>query len=92
MSNVTIYTTPTCVYCKMTKAFFKENNVVYEEKDVSIDAAARDEMIAKSNQMAVPVIDIDGELTIGFDKKRLSTLLNMKLRPAKAWAVSSASL
>lgn len=78
MSKVTIYTTPTCVYCKMTKAFFKEKNVIYEEKDVSTDATARDEMIAKSNQMGVPVIDINGELTVGFDKERLSQLLHIK--------------
>ena len=77
MPKVTIYTTPTCVYCKMTKDFFKENNVAYEEKDVSVDAAARDEMVAKSNQMGVPVIDIDGELTIGFDKERILKLLNI---------------
>ena len=78
MPKVTIYTTPTCVYCKMTKDFFKENNVTYEEKDVSVDAAARDEMVAKSNQMGVPVIDIDGELIVGFDKERISKLLNIK--------------
>ena len=78
MAKVTIYTTPTCVYCKMTKAFFKENNIAYEERDVSIDTAARDEMVAKSNQMGVPVIDIDGELTVGFDKERISKLLNIK--------------
>lgn len=78
MSKVTIYTTPTCVYCKMTKAFFKEHDVAYEEKDVSQDAAARDEMIAKSNQMGVPVIDVDGELVIGFDKPRLSQLIGVK--------------
>ena len=78
MSKVTIYTTPSCVYCKMTKAFFKENNVQYDEKDVSTDATARDEMIAKSNQMGVPVIDVDGELSVGFDKERLSQLLNIK--------------
>lgn len=77
MPKVTIYTTPTCVFCKMTKAFFKEHSVVYEEKDVSTDATARDEMIAKSNQMGVPVIDIDGELTVGFDKERLSQLLHI---------------
>lgn len=80
MSNVTIYTTPTCVYCKMTKAFFKENNIVYAEKDVSSDVAARDAMIAKSNQMGVPVIDIDGELTVGFDKERLSKLLHINIK------------
>lgn len=78
MPKVTIYTTPSCVYCKMTKAFFKENNVQYEEKDVSQDATARDEMIAKSNQMGVPVIDVDGQLTVGFDKERISQLLNIK--------------
>ena len=77
MPKVTIYTTPTCVYCKMTKVFFDENNVAYEEKDVSVDAAARDEMVAKSNQMGVPVIDIDGELTVGFDKEKISKLLNI---------------
>lgn len=78
MSKVIIYTTPTCIYCKMAKAFFKEHNVDYEEKNVSTDAAARDEMIAKSHQLGVPVIDIDGEFTVGFDKERISKLLNIK--------------
>jgi len=75
--SITIYTTPSCVYCKMTKALFKENNVIYEEKDVSIDAAARDEMIAKSHQMGVPVIDVDGQIIVGFDKPHLSELLKI---------------
>lgn len=78
MSKVIIYTTPTCIYCKMAKAFFKEHNVDYEEKNVSTDTAARDEMIAKSHQLGVPVIDIDGEFTVGFDKERISKLLNIK--------------
>ncbi|MEK7149145.1 MAG: glutaredoxin family protein [Patescibacteria group bacterium] len=78
MPKVTIYTTPTCVYCKMTKAFFKENNVQYEEKDVSADRSAADEMIQKSGQMGVPVIDIDGQFLVGFDKEGLSRLLNIK--------------
>lgn len=78
MPKVTIYTTPSCVYCKMTKTFFKENNVQYDEKDVSTDATARDEMVAKSNQMGVPVIDIDGQILVGFDKTGLSKLLNIK--------------
>ena len=78
MKNVTIYTTPTCVYCKMTKAFFKDNNVEYSEKDVASDAAAREEMIKRSGQMGVPVTDIDGELTVGFDKERLPGLLEIK--------------
>lgn len=77
MPQVTIYTTPACVYCKMTKAFFKEHNVAYEEKDVSTDAAARDAMLAKSRQMGVPVIDVGGEIVVGFDKGKLSNLLNI---------------
>ena len=78
MQKIIIYTTPTCVYCKMTKAFFKENNVAYEERDVSTDTKAQEEMIAKSNQLGVPVIDIDGQVTVGFDKAKLSELLHIK--------------
>lgn len=77
MKNITVYTTPTCVYCKMTKEFFKEHNVSYEEKDVSVDAKARDAMIDKSNQMGVPVIDVDGTIIVGFDKERLSQLIGI---------------
>lgn len=77
MKNVTIYTTPTCVYCKMTKEFFKENNINYEEKDVSTDTKAREEMIKKSGQMGVPVIEIDGQIIVGFDKPKLSNLLEI---------------
>lgn len=77
MATIIIYTTPTCVYCKMTKEFFREHNVQYTEKDVAGDAAAREEMVQKSEQMGVPVIDIDGELVVGFDKKRLSELLKI---------------
>lgn len=78
MKNVTIYTTPTCVYCKMTKEFFVNNSIKYTEHNVAGDAEKRDEMIKKSDQMGVPVIDIDGEITVGFDQKRLSSLLDIK--------------
>ncbi len=78
MSKITIYTTPTCAYCKMTKAFFKEHNVTYEEKDVASDHALAEEMVKKSGQMAVPVIDINGKILVGFDKEGLSELLNIK--------------
>jgi len=78
MAKVTIYTTPTCVYCKATKAFFQEKNIQYTEKDVAIDEKARDEMVLRSGQMGVPVIDIDGKLIIGFDKAKLSELLGIK--------------
>ncbi len=77
MKNVTIYTTPTCIYCKRAKAFFGEHNIQYQEKDVASNAAAREEMIKKSEQMGVPVIDIDGEIVVGFDEPRLSQLLGI---------------
>lgn len=77
MSKVQIYTTPTCVYCKMAKEFFKNNNVEYEEKNVAMDAGARDEMIQKSGQMGVPVIDIEGKIIVGFDQPKLKEALNI---------------
>ncbi|MBI2121943.1 MAG: glutaredoxin family protein [Candidatus Sungbacteria bacterium] len=77
MANVKIYTTPSCVYCKMAKEFFKNNNVAYEEKNVAQDAAARDEMIQKSGQLGVPVIDIDGKIIVGFDQPELKEALHI---------------
>jgi len=79
MSNkkVTIYTTPSCVYCKMAKEFFAKHTIVYEEKDVVKDIQAREEMVARSGQMGVPVIDVDGMLVIGFDQARLKELLGI---------------
>lgn len=77
MSVVKIYTTPTCVYCKMAKEFFAKNSVAYEEKNVAQDAAARDEMIQKSGQLGVPVIDVDGKIIVGFDQPQLKAELNI---------------
>ena len=74
---VKIYTTPTCVYCRMAKDFFKEHNVQYEEYNVTEDLKAREEMVSKSGQMGVPVIDVEGELIVGFDKERLMELLRI---------------
>lgn len=76
-NKVLIYSTPNCSYCKMTKTFFREKNVAYEEKDVFVDTQAREEMIGKSGQMGVPVIDIDGQIVVGFDKSRLVQLLGV---------------
>ncbi len=76
--NITIYTTPTCVYCKMTKALLKEKGIAYTEKDVSADDQAREEMIHKSGQLGVPVIDIDGKIVVGFDKERLTEFLGLE--------------
>jgi glutaredoxin 3 len=77
MANVQIYSTPTCVYCKHAKEYFTENNVAYTEHNVATDLDARKDMIEKSGQMGVPVIDINGEITVGFDKERLAGLLGL---------------
>ena len=74
---VTIFTTPSCVYCKMAKEFFKKNNVSYEERDVAADSAARDEMIKKFGQYGVPVIEANGKIIIGFDQQRLKEALGI---------------
>jgi len=75
--TVTIYTTPTCHFCQMSKEYFKENNVPYTEHNVAADMEKRQEMIDKSGQMGVPVIFIDDEMIVGFDKKRLESALGL---------------
>ena len=78
MAKVIIYSTPTCVYCKMAKEFFAKNNVAYEEHDVASDLKAREEMVNKSHQLGVPVIDVDNKIIVGFDQKTLEDVLGVK--------------
>lgn len=75
--NVKIYSTPTCPYCIRAKQFLKENKIDFEDIDVSMDHEAAQEMIKKSGQMGVPVIDINGELIVGFDKDRIKKALEL---------------
>ncbi len=78
MANVTIYSTPTCVYCKMAKEFFTKNNITYTEHDVLADLEARKDMFDKSHQMGVPVIDIDGKIIVGFDQHAVKEALGVQ--------------
>jgi len=73
--SVKIYTTPTCGYCSMAKKFFKENNISYTEYDVSRDVQKAEEMIQKSGQMGVPVIDINGKVIVGFNRPAIEKLI-----------------
>ena len=75
--KVTIYSTPTCHFCQLAKEFFKEKGVEYTENDVSTDLEKRKEMIEKSGQMGVPVIFVDEEMTVGFDKEKLGAMLGI---------------
>lgn len=72
--TVTIYSTPTCHFCQLTKEFLKERNVAFTEHNVASDLEKRQEMIQKSGQMGVPVILVDEEVIVGFDKPKLESL------------------
>jgi glutaredoxin-like YruB-family protein len=73
--NIIIYSTPTCPWCKLAKNFFKEKGVEYKDIDVSTDEKAAEEMVHKSGQYGVPVIDIDGQIIIGFDQEAIEKAL-----------------
>lgn len=75
--KVTVYSTPTCPYCIRAKQFLKDSNIEFEDFDVSTDQEKAQEMIDKTGHMGVPVIGIDGEIIIGFDKDAISKALNI---------------
>ncbi len=77
MKNITIYSTPTCHYCGLAKEYFKSHGLVYTEHDVAGDMEQRKIMVDKSGQLGVPVIDIDGEIIIGFDEAELARSLKI---------------
>ncbi len=77
MPKVKIYSTPTCVWCHRAKEFFKENKIDFEDINVAADENAAQEMLGKSGQMGVPVIDINGEIIVGFDKQKLKKALKL---------------
>lgn len=76
--KIKVYSTPACPYCLMTKQFLKDNNIEFEDIDVSTNQEKAQEMIEKTGQMGVPVLDIDGEIIIGFDKDAVRKALNLK--------------
>ena len=76
--KITVYSTPTCPFCIRAKQFLKENNIIFEDIDVSANQERAQAMIEKSGQMGVPVIDIDGKLIVGFDKDEIKKALGLK--------------
>lgn len=78
MKNVIIYSTPTCHYCALAKEYFKTHNISYTEHDVASDLEQRKIMVDKSGQLGVPVIDIEGDITVGFDESHLAEILGVK--------------
>jgi len=76
--KVKVYSTPSCPWCNIAKEFLKKNNVSFEEIDVSQDMIAAQEMMIKSGQMGVPVIEIDGQMIVGFDEQKLKKILEIE--------------
>jgi glutaredoxin 3 len=73
--SIKIYSTPTCPYCRMTKAFLDELKLTYEDIDISASEQATAEMVQKSGQMSVPVLEINGKIVLGFDKDAITAAL-----------------
>jgi len=76
--KVIIYSTPSCTFCHKTKDFLKAHKIEFTDIDVQADQEKAKEMIEKSGQMGVPVIDIDGDIIIGFNEEKLRELLEIK--------------
>jgi len=77
-NNIKVYSTEFCPYCVSLKEFLKENNVEFQAIDVTEDLKAQEDMIEKSGQMGVPVVEIDEQIVIGFDRERIKQLLNIR--------------
>lgn len=76
--TIHIYSTPTCHFCKLAKEFFAEHKVAYQEFDVSTNTDKRKEMVEKTGQLGVPVIEIDGKIIIGFDESTIIKMLSIQ--------------
>lgn len=75
--EVKVYSTPTCPYCTMVKKYLEDNSIHYQDINVAEDRAALDDIVNRSGQMGVPVIDIDGDLVIGFNQAQLKEKLGL---------------
>ena len=75
--EIKVYSTPTWPYCKMAKEYLTSKNIPYTDINVAADQAAAAEMFKKTGQYAVPVIDVDGKLIVGFDKRKLDEYLGL---------------
>ena len=78
---ITLYSTPTCYYCKKYEEFFKQNGIEFKKVDVSADPKLAEEMIQKSGQISVPVLDINGEIIVGWNPRSVGSILKLKSRP-----------
>ncbi len=78
MAEVKVFSTPTCPWCHRAKEFLKKNGIKFRDINVAEDEEQAKYMIEKSGQMGVPVIEVDGQIIVGFDEPKLRKLLNIK--------------
>ena len=76
-NRVIVYSTPTCSYCNMAKQYFQQKNVRFKDVDVSQNQAAARDLVRRTGQMGVPVIQVGSEFVVGFDKPKINALLNL---------------
>ncbi len=76
--KVVVFSTPTCSFCNLAKSYFREKGIKFTDIDVSRDQAAARDMVRRSGQMGVPVIDIGGKIIVGFNRPQINTLLGIK--------------
>jgi glutaredoxin-like YruB-family protein len=74
--SVKLYSTPSCGYCQMAKSFFRERNIKFTEYNVASDTRKAEEMVHKSRQQGVPVIDYNGKIIVGFNRAKIERLIN----------------
>jgi glutaredoxin-like YruB-family protein len=72
---VTLYSTPTCGFCVKAKQYFREKQVPFTEYNVASDQRKAEEMVRKSGQMGVPVIDVHGKIIVGFNQPEIERAL-----------------
>ena len=77
VKSIKVYSTPTCPWCIRVKNFLRDNKIDFQNLDVGSDQLAADEMVKKSGQMGVPVIDIDGQIIVGFDQEKIKLALGL---------------
>jgi glutaredoxin-like YruB-family protein len=78
MPRIRLFTTPICPYCFSLKRFLEEKGIEVEEIDVTKNEVAMEEMINETQQTTVPVLDIDGEFVVGFDREKICKLLKIE--------------
>ncbi len=77
MAKTIVYSSQTCPWCRVAKDFLMENNIEFESKDVGADLVARNELMQKSGQLGIPVLDIDGTIIVGFNQQAIKEALDI---------------